>query len=233
MKHNENKTYNDQTHLFLLFPDFMHDGAWDFQDAVPNAPEGYEYWNGMGNDSAGCKTKHNSPIQLPGMSGFMQTSTRGYFGENFLINLKEELAGLSGNELPVSVASTYTVYQGELDIRAQIHLGGKGQYSDGKNATSNYSGSSNTKTDTFEDIDGFEEIIGKDGKRYAIIQEDSGNRYGERQFITELHHDGPLDYYFVAQSGGNLNSRMAAGVGIPSGTFDFAMFVELFQKYEK
>lgn len=76
------------------------------------------------------------------------------------------------------------------------------------------------KVDTFEDIDGFEAIFGADGKQYAIIQEDSGNRYGERQFITELHHNGPLSYYLIAISGGDLNTRMAAGVGIPAGTND-------------
>jgi len=198
--------------------DFIHDGAWDFQEAVPNAPEGYQYWNGNGNDSSGCKTEHNSPIQADGISGFVQTSTCGYFGEYIMDDIKASFDGLSGNELPTSIASTYTVYQGELDIRSQIHLGGKGAYSNGGDATSNYSGDDIKKVDTFEDIDGFEEILGVDGKRYAIIQEDSGNRYGERTFITELHHDGPLDYYFIAQSGGDLNTRMAAGVGIPAGT---------------
>jgi len=198
--------------------DFIHDGAWDFQEAVPGAPEGYEFWNGLGNDKSGCKTEHNSPIQMEGISGFVQTSTCGYFGEYILDGLVDALEGLEGNELPGAIGSTYVVYQGELDIRSQIHLGGKGQYANGGNATSNYSGSSNKKTDTFEDIDGFEEIIGVGGKRYAIIQEDSGNRYGERMFITELHHDGPLDYYFVAQSGGDLSTRTAAGVGVPAGT---------------
>ena len=198
--------------------DFIHDGAWDFQDAVPNAPEGYQFWNAKGNDESGCKTEHNTPIHTPGVSGFIQSSTCGYFGEYILTGLADALEGLEGNELPGPIASNYIVYQGELDIRDQIHLGGKGQYVEGKNATSNYSGSSIKKVDTFEDIDGFEAIYGADGKSYVIIQEDSGNRYGERQFIAELHHDGPLDYYFIAQSGGDLNTRMAAGVGIPAGS---------------
>lgn len=36
---------------------------------------------------------------------------------------------------------------------------------------------------TFEDIDGFE-VIEDNGKLYGMIQEDSGNKLGERMFIT-------------------------------------------------
>lgn len=52
-------------------------------------------------------------------------------------------------------------------------------------------------TNTFEDIDGME--IAWDGANlYAILQEDSGNYYGERTFITKLEHDdddAELTYY--------------------------------------
>ena len=41
---------------------------------------------------------------------------------------------------------------------------------------------------TFEDIDGFEVVEGTDGQLYAVIQEDSGNKHGERMFITKLEH---------------------------------------------
>lgn len=112
---------------------------------------------------------------------------------------------------------TYYVYQGELDVTSQIQLGGKGQYIDGADATMNYDDPASPRV-TFEDIDGLEVIMASDGNIYAIIQEDSGNQYGERMFLTSpLTHDGnELTYYLVAISGGKLNSRI--GVGIPRGT---------------
>lgn len=104
-------------------------------------------------------------------------------------------------------------------------MGGKGAYAGGLDATINYSGGDAsgegiTAVDTFEDIDGFELVITQDEKLHAIIQEDSGNRYGERMFVTsELKHDGnPLTYYLLGISGGDMNTRMAAAVGIPAGT---------------
>lgn len=55
-------------------------------------------------------------------------------------------------------------------------------------------------------------------------------------FITKLEHedDGKeLDYYFIAQSGGNYNSRMMKGVGIPAhsniapGGHEFAGIIDM------
>ena len=61
-----------------------------------------------------------------------------------------------------------------------------------------------------------------DGKLYLMIQEDSGNDYGERMFISSvLEHEADgedLSYYFVAMSGGKANTRQKAGVGAITGT---------------
>lgn len=49
--------------------------------------------------------------------------------------------------------------------------------------------------------------------------------YGERVFLAPLEHDdddNELTYYFLAMSGGQENTRMAAGVSIPRGTFSEA-----------
>ena len=184
---------------------------------LPALPPGY--------DEAGCKMEHNSPDIRPGQSGFIQGSTCGYFGHYYLTNIKEELAGLdpSAEELPSSVASDYYVYQGELSIVDQIELGGAGKMANGEEAYKVYHGKNMTSPDiaeTFEDIDGLEVILTKNNQLHAIIQEDAGNWYGDRMFITSpLKHDGtPITYYFVAMSGGKKNSRMTAGVGIPAGT---------------
>lgn len=125
--------------------------------------------------------------------------------------------------LPDSFDGSYYVYQGELDITGQIELGGKGQYAGGRDATNNYDRNQALGEGkvTFEDIDGFEVFLGPDEKLYGIIQEDSGNDFGERMLITQaLEHesdDMELTYYFIAMSGGSDNTRMSAGVGIPKG----------------
>lgn len=122
--------------------------------------------------------------------------------------------------LPEVFPGEYFVYQGELDITAQVELGGKGQYAVG-DATMNYDKLESPRV-TFEDIDGFEVVEAPNGKLYAIIQEDSGSKQGERMFITPLEHSRDrteLTYYFVAMSGGAENTRFKNGVSIPKGTW--------------
>ena len=202
---------------------FEHDGSWDFQEQPPNhlGSENY-FWNAAGNDASGCKTEHNTPDPRKGQSAFIQSSVCGYFGHYYLNDIKAVLDSMSDGELPGDISADYYVYQGELDITSQIELGGKGQYADGQSALTNCDSTSCSKT-TFEDIDGFE-VVESDGEIYAIIQEDSGNDYGERMFITSaLTHVGtPVTYYFIAMSGGSDNTRMAAGVGIPAGVNGYA-----------
>jgi hypothetical protein len=132
------------------------------------------------------------------------------------------VAQLSAGGFPAMFDGTYYVYQGELDITSQVMLGGKGQYVGGRDATRNWDSLSGAGKVTFEDIDGLEVFMASDGKLYAMIQEDSGNRVGERMFITSaLEHemDGKeITYYFVAMAGGSSNTRMVQKVGIPAGT---------------
>ena len=201
---------------------FEHDGSWEFQD-YPKGEDGttYQFWTALGPDTAGKKTEHNAPAfnsNLP--SAFIQTSTAGYFGE-YSINGAAGIAGIinalaGGVDFPAYMDAEYYLYQGETDVDGMIDLGGKGIRAD-YNDQSAMTDSSKTHT-TFEDIDGFETIQASEGV-YAVIQEDGGNVYGERMFITKLHKDTtkPLEYKFIAMSGGNLNTRMMAGVGVPAG----------------
>lgn len=194
---------------------FQYDGSWDFQNDPSVA--GYKWWNPAGYDAAGSKTEHNSPDPREGKTGFVQTSTAGYFGHLYVNDVTSKLA-MGG--LPDHFDGDYYVYQGERDITKQIRLGGKGLYADGKDALRNWDDASGDGKVTFEDIDGFE-VFQDGGKLYAMIQEDSGNDYGERMFITSaLEHKQDkkwLHYYFVAMSGGSDNTRMSNGVGIPAG----------------
>lgn len=207
---------------------YAHDGSWDYQDKPPHTGAGsgrlkFEWWTGMGPDKAGCKTEHNTPDPRAGKTAFIQSSTCGYFGHYYVYDVPEILGAANG-DLPDVLPGEYFVYQGELDVTEQIDLGGKGQYVNGTDATMNYDKPESPRV-TFEDIDGFEVVEGTDGKLYAIIQEDSGNKHGERMFITPLEHTRngkDLTYYFVAMSGGAENTRFKNGVGIPKGSWSKA-----------
>ena len=213
---------------------FLHDGSWAFQHKTF---DGLYFWNNGGNSPgstfdrvASCKTEHNSPDPYGG-ARVLQGSTCGYFGIydfSSEIFAKLEAARLDGTWFPTRIAATYINLQGEKNIVNQIQLGGKGKLANGNDAR--YMVDSATEAaknvgggiQTFEDIDGLEWIAAAgttDG--YIIIQEDGGNFYGERTFITRVRTDGvPLTYYFIAQSGGKLNTRMVARVGVPAGTND-------------
>ncbi|KAI0559925.1 hypothetical protein FGB62_130g028 [Gracilaria domingensis] len=195
---------------------FQYDASWEYQNDPSVA--GYKWWTSAGYDEGGKKTEHLTPDPRAGKTAFIQSSTSGVYGHLYVHDV---VAKLSEGELPMSFEGTYYVYQGELDITKQIELGGKGKYADGRDALLNWDKADGEGKVTFEDIDGFE-VFADGDKLYAMIQEDSGNDYGERMFITSaLEHemDGKeVTYYFVAMSGGDLNTRMVNGVGIPAGT---------------
>ena len=219
---------------------FRHDGAWDFQISVP----GYDgtnmmWWNANGYDESGAKTEHLSPDTRPGMSAFVQGSTAGYFGHYYINGITEALN--AAGDFPTELDSSYYVYQGENDVTGQIVLNGDGLYNLVEECEFNNDAKKNCDNDysvksTFEDIDGLEIISASDGL-YAVIQEDSGNDLGERMFITSaLEHemdDKELNYYFMAQSGGQYNTRMAELVGIPAtsndggGSHEFSGVIDL------
>jgi hypothetical protein len=108
---------------------------------------------------------------------------------------------------------TFSPTEGETDITEQVVLNGAGMLPEGRNATYNWDdeGVENGGKATFEDVDGLEVFQAADGNLYLMIQEDSGNNYGDRVFITSpLEHEADgkdLTYYFVAMSGGKANSR--------------------------
>ena len=205
---------------------FLHDGSWAFQHKTF---DGLYFWNQGGSSASStferagsCKTEHNSPDPYGG-ARVLQSSTCGYFGIydfSSEVFAKLEAARLDGTWFPTRIATTYINLQGERNIVNQIRLGGKGKLANGNDAT--LMTDSSTTHNTFEDIDGIYWVAAKgttDG--YIIIQEDGGNVYGERTFITRVRTDGvALTYYFIAQSGGALNTRMVARVGVPAGTND-------------
>eukprot|EP00429_Kryptoperidinium_foliaceum_P046422 CAMPEP_0176105052 /NCGR_PEP_ID=MMETSP0120_2-20121206/52715_1 /TAXON_ID=160619 /ORGANISM="Kryptoperidinium foliaceum, Strain CCMP 1326" /LENGTH=759 /DNA_ID=CAMNT_0017439163 /DNA_START=525 /DNA_END=2802 /DNA_ORIENTATION=+ len=182
--------------------DFVHDAAWEFQDAPDGAPAGWCFWNANGKDASGAKTEHVSPDPRGG-ARVLQGSTAGYFG---IYDFSEVTAKLASGTLPASIPATYTCLQPESDITSMIDLGGAGQYADGQTAVVNPDQGQNPGKKTFEDVDGLEWLAAAGGEDYVVIHEDSGNDFGERKFLT------PMKYYFVAMSGGTKNSRSLAKV---------------------
>ena len=204
--------------------DFEHDLAWEFQESPiidGAASTTHKFWTAKGRDEDGKKTEHNSPD--PGFDKFgtfVQGSTAGYYGIYSTPTLKTVLDGLTGSALPSSIPATYELLEGESDITARIHLGGKGKRADGGNQTMMYDGKGSTPDKaTFEDIDGLEWIRASDGD-YFVIQEDGGNKYGERMFISKRPEAGANpQYHFIAQAGGSLNTRSMSKVSVPPKTW--------------
>lgn len=75
-----------------------------------------------------------------------------------------ELAkSFSPDGFPTFFDAHYHVYQGETDVTSLIQLGGKGQYTEGRDATRNWDEADGEGKVTFEDIDGFE-VVEDNGK---------------------------------------------------------------------
>ena len=153
------------------------------------------------------------------------------------------LSGLSAGALPTHFDGTYEMIEGETTgLNTRINLCSGGQCTQGKlaaagkDATEMYDNDGSWKT-TFEDVDGLEWIVAeKAGSKtvglhgssyeyedYFVIQEDSGNHYGDRLLIAEMPAaNTAATYNFVAMAGGKSNTRMKSGVSIPAGTFNKA-----------
>ena len=76
------------------------------------------------------------------------------------------------------------MYQGETNITAQVELNGKGQYTEGRDATRNWDNSTGDGKVTFEDIDGLE-VFEVNDNLYVMIQEDSVSK-DSRNISTRL-----------------------------------------------
>jgi hypothetical protein len=193
---------------------FEYDGSWDFQDKPKNGADGFHFWTAAGPDASGAKTEHISPT-LDGRSAYIQTSTAGYFGE-YNLDLESALNALD-KDFPDMIGSEYYMFQGETSVKDLIDLGGNGVRADGKLNNMMYD---KKDKETFEDIDGFDLIEAVEGS-FGIIFEDGKNIFGERSFIVNLDKAEGVDlsYKFMAQSGGNNNTRAVKGVSVPRNTW--------------
>lgn len=206
---------------------FDDDQAWDFQNPPKKdtdasaASDSHKFWTAKGRDAAGAKTEHVSPDPRGG-SRYIQGSTAGYMGIYDFTGITATLNGIPASNtgestFPASIAATYTIVEGESKISDRIDLRCKGKRADGNDQTMMMDSSADK--DTFEDIDGLEWIAAADNKDYIVIQEDGGNKFGERMFLAEIPAAGVKPTYkFIAQAGGSENTRTKAGASVPAGT---------------
>ena len=194
---------------------FEHDQAWDFQEP-PMGMFGYKFWTALGRDTGGEKLEHVS-ADPRGNPRFIQGSTGGYVGMYGLKNLTGILDNLEEGELPVGIIAEYELIEGRVSIKDRVELGGEGRRSDGgvQDEVMDLSGEAK---DWLAAPQGLEWIAAGGNRDFVMVQEDANNIYGERSFIFELPSFGMAPtYYFLAQAGGEKNTRALNNVCVPAG----------------
>ena len=215
---------------------------WEFQEppVMPSSITGdWKFWTPAGRNAPGDKTEHNTPSPT-GEQKFAHGSNAGYFGVYEAVDLTTKLADLAAGALPDVISATYDMIEGTTDVDTRIKLcpAGtgctQGDRADGKKAVTMNDG---TERNTLRKIDGLEWIAAKctgscQGTKtlsdstsvsfdnWFVIQEDAGNYYGDRMFITKYPDaQANATHNFIAQAGGKSQSRNIAKVSVPARTW--------------
>ena len=211
----------NETEVFLWEQDgdTLEDGTVEANEQ----PEGYTYFNG---DS---KTEH--PAVDPDITKhrYIQNLTvpSAQLGIDFVDIVNElENNDADGNGLPDYLSADVTRILAGVDGELTLETGGKGNGHIGPN---NPDGTLTHETHLEVDEarlnqpDGLQWIKTSDGD-YLILEEDSGNDYGERKIILpidaetmQLREEGTG--YFLASAGGSLNPRAIAEISAIPETF--------------
>jgi len=196
----------------------------DGDDGEPNEqPEGHTYFNG---DS---KTEHPAVDPDPTQHRYIQNLTvpSAQLGIEFTDIVNElENNDADGNGLPDYVSADVTRILAGVDGALTLETGGKG---DGHIGPNNPDGTKDASIHIEQDEarmdqpDGLQWIKTSDGD-YLIVDEDSGNDYGERKYVLpfdaetlQLEEEGTG--YYLASAGGALNPRAIAEVAAIPNTF--------------
>jgi Ca2+-binding RTX toxin-like protein len=189
-------------------------------------PDGYTYFNG---DS---KTEH--PAVDPDITRhrYVQNLTvpSAQLGIDFIDIVNElENNDADGNGLPDYLSAEVTRILAGVDGALTLETGGKGNGHIGPN---NPDGTKTAATHLeieearMHQPDGLQWIKTEDGD-YLIVDEDSGNDYGERKYILPIDSETLQlveagQGYFLAQAGGSLNPRAIGQVAAIPETFSRA-----------
>ena len=200
---------------------------YDGDDGEPNEqPEGYTYFNG---DS---KTEHPAVDPDPTKHRYVQNLTvpSAQLGVEFTDIVNElENNDADGNDLPDYLSADVTRILAGVDGALTLETGGEGDGHIGPNnpdGTLTHATHLEVEEARMDQPDGLQWIETSDGN-YLIVDEDSGNDYGERKYVLpidaetlQLEEEGTG--YFLAHAGGELNPRAIAEVAAIPDTFSSA-----------
>lgn len=188
-------------------------------------PDGYTFFNG---DS---KVEHPAvdPDITKSRYVINLTDARSIFGIDFS-NIINDLANdADGNGLPDYLSADVTRIVAGVDGALTLETNGKGAAHVGDNnpdGTLTHATHVEDQKAYADQPDGLQWVKAADGD-YLIVDEDSGNDYGERKYVLPIDADtlalsDPGTGYFLASAGGSLNPRAQEGVAAIPGTFSRA-----------
>ena len=211
----------NETEVFLWEQDgdTLEDGTVEANEQ----PEGYTFFNG---DS---KTEHPAVDPDPNQHRYVQNLTvpSAQLGIDF-IDIANELENndADGNGLPDYLSADVTRTVAGVDGELTLETGGEGDGHIGPNnpdGTLTHATHLEVEEARMDQPDGLQWIKASDGD-YLIVDEDSGNDYGERKYVLpiddetlQLEEEGTG--YFLASAGGELNPRATAEVSAIPDTF--------------
>jgi Ca2+-binding RTX toxin-like protein len=161
------------------------------------------------------------------------TATGAILGVEFTNMVLDLTRDLDGNKLPDYLSADVTRILPAVNGALTLDVGGKGEGH--YNATGNPNGATAEKhiegnTNKSVAPDGLLWVKSSDAD-VLIVDEDSGNDYGERKFALVINEDTLAiepdgTGYFLAQAGGSKNPRALAGVSAYGGTYEAARGAE-------
>jgi hypothetical protein len=177
---------------------------WENEDEQPN---GYSFFNGD------TKTEHPAADPSGKARYFQNMTDEGGLLAFDLGNLKEALANADGDlpgYLDVSVKRSVAAIDGSLTLK----IGEEGKTKDGDASIHMEANAAKMVAP-----DGLYWAKTSEGD-YLIVDEDSGNDYGERKYVLTIDNEmNVIDAHLLAISGGKYSSRYEAGVSALGGAF--------------
>ncbi|MEL6929224.1 MAG: esterase-like activity of phytase family protein, partial [Cyanobacteria bacterium J06600_6] len=211
----------NDTEMFLWEQDgdTLEDGTVEANEQ----PEGYTFFNG---DS---KTEHPAVDPDPTKHRYIQNLTvpSAQLGVDF-VDIANELENndADGNGLPDYLSADVTRILAGVDGELTLETGAQGSAPIGPNnpdGTRTHATHLEVDEARMHQPDGLQWIKTSEGD-YLIVDEDSGNDYGERKFVLpidsetlQLREEGTG--YFLASAGGALNPRAAGELSAIPETF--------------
>ena len=185
-------------------------------------PAGYTFFN------SDTKVEH-SALDPNGGFRYIQnhTASGAILGVEFTNMVLDLTRDLDGNKLPDYLSADSTRILPAVNGSLTLDVGGKGVgHFDAKGNPSGATAEKHIEGNTNKSVapDGLLWVKSSDAD-ILIVDEDSGNDYGERKYALVINEDTLAiepdgTGYFIAQAGGNKNPRALAGVSTYGGTFE-------------